>query len=131
MSSQSSRTLEDTVGRILLAGVLISAATIAIGLALLIPPGTGKRVLLEQLLSEHVTYLADLPHSLRAVVAGVTRGRPVAVIFLGVLLLIFTPVLRVIGAGVYFAAAGERLYAAISLLVLLLLLLGFVLGAIG
>jgi uncharacterized membrane protein len=111
--------------------VLVSAAVITIGLALLGPPGTGKRVLLAQLLSEHVVYIEDLPHSLRAVAAGVAHGRPVAIIFLGLLLLIFTPVLRVIGAGVYFAAAGERRYALISLLILGLLLLGFVLGAIA
>jgi uncharacterized membrane protein len=119
------------VGRILLAGVLVSAGIVAVGLALLIPPGTGKRVLLAQLLSEHVVYVEDLPHSLRAVATGVAHGRPVAVIFLGVLLLIFTPVLRVLGAGAYFAATGERRYALISLVVLVLLLLGFVLGAVG
>jgi hypothetical protein len=40
-------------------------------------------------------------------------------------------VLRVLGAGAYFAATGERRYALISLVVLVLLLLGFVLGAVG
>jgi len=131
VSVRPSRTLEDIVARILLTGVLVSAAIIAIGLALLIPPGTGKHALLTQLLSDHVVYVADLPHSLRAFVNDVVRGRPVAVIFLGLLVLIFTPILRVIGAGIYFAATGERLYALISLLIVLLLLLGFALGAIS
>jgi uncharacterized membrane protein len=124
-------TLNDVVARILLVGVLVSAAVIAIGLALLAPSGTGKRALLGQLLSEHVVYVADVPHSLRATALGVAHGRPVAVVFLGLLLLILTPILRVLGAGVYFAVAGERLYAFIAFLVLLLLMVGFVLGAVG
>jgi uncharacterized membrane protein len=131
MRTRPAHTLEDIVARILMAGVLVSAAIIVVGLALLAPSGTGKRVLLGQLLSEHVVYVADMPHSLRAVAGGVARGRPVAVVFLGLLLLIFTPILRVVGAGVYFAVAGERRYALVAFLVLVLLLLGFVLGAVS
>jgi uncharacterized membrane protein len=117
------------VGRVLFLGVGVSAAVIATGLALLVPPGTGKRVLLAQLMSAHEVFLADLPRSLVTVVAGAREGRPVAIIFLGLLLLILTPVLRVVVVGVYFASRGERRYTLISALVLLLLLLGFVLGA--
>jgi uncharacterized membrane protein len=123
------RSLEDLVGRVLLMGVVASALVIAVGLVLLVPPGTGKRALLGQLMSEHEVFLADLPRSLVTVVSGALRGRPVAVIFLGLLLLILTPVLRVVAVGVYFASHGERRYALISALVLVLLLLGFVLGA--
>jgi uncharacterized membrane protein len=123
--------LEDVVGRILLLGVVASALVIAVGLALLVPPGTGKRALLGQLMSEHEVFLADLPGSLATVMTGVVRGRPVAVIFLGLLLLILTPVLRVVAVGLYFALHGERRYALISALILMLLLLGFVLGAVA
>lgn len=130
MSTQPADKLNDIVARILLVGVLVSAAVIAIGLVLLAPSGTGKRVLLGQLLSEHVVYVADMPHSLRAVARGVVHGRPIAVIFLGLLFLILTPILRVAGVGVYFTVAGERFYAFIAFFVLLLLMLGFVLGAV-
>lgn len=129
MTAPPGRSLEDLVGRVLLMGVVASALVIAVGLVLLVPPGTGKRALLGQLMSEHEVFLADLPRSLVTVVSGALRGRPVAVIFLGLLLLILTPVLRVVAVGVYFASHGERRYALISALVLVLLLLGFVLGA--
>ncbi|MDR7417762.1 MAG: DUF1634 domain-containing protein [Armatimonadota bacterium] len=129
MSVPRTRSLEDIIGRMLMAGVLTSAVIIATGLALLVPPGTGKRLLLSQLMSEHEVFVADLPRSLVAVVTGALHGRPVAIVFLGLLLLIFTPVLRVIAAGAYFARHGERRYALVSAVVLLLLLLGFVLGA--
>ncbi|MDR7522008.1 MAG: DUF1634 domain-containing protein [Armatimonadota bacterium] len=113
---------------ILLAGVATSALVVAIGLILLIPAGTGKRLLLEQLTSEHEVYIAGLPHTLGAVLAGAVQGRPVAVILLGLLLLIATPIVRVLVAAAYFAFTGDCRYALISTGVLLLLLLGFVLG---
>jgi uncharacterized membrane protein len=130
VTGRPGRSLEEIVGRMLVIGVLTAAAVIAVGLALLIPPGTGKRVLLSQLMSEHEVFVADLPRSLVAVAAGVLHGRPVAIIFLGVVILILTPVMRVVAAGIYFARHGERRYALISIAILLLLLLGFVLGAV-
>jgi uncharacterized membrane protein len=130
VTARPSRSLEEIVGRMLVVGVLTAAAVIAVGLALLIPPGTGKRVLLSQLMSEHEVFVADLPRSLVAVAAGVLHGRPVAIIFLGVVLLILTPVMRVVAAGIYFARHRERRYALVSIAILLLLLLGFVLGAV-
>jgi len=123
-------TLEDVVGGVLLVGVLVSAVIIALGLILLIPEGTGKRLLLEQLLSEHAVFIADLPTSLGAVVVGALHGRPVAIIDLGLTLLILTPVLRVAISAAFFAVHGDRRYALISGTVLALLLLGFVLGKI-
>jgi uncharacterized membrane protein len=120
--------LEDMVGGVLLVGVLTSAAIIALGLILLVPAGTGKRLLLEQLLSEHEVFIAALPTSLGAVLVGAIHGRPMAVIDLGLTLLILTPVLRVALSAVFFAFHRDRRYTLISATVLALLLLGFVLG---
>jgi uncharacterized membrane protein len=61
---------------------------------------------------------------------GAVHGRPVAVIDLGLLFLIFTPILRVGFAAVFFALHGERRYTLISVVVLTLLVLGFVLGKV-
>ena len=130
MRAHSPWAIEDLVGGVLRIGGLASAAVIALGLMLLIPAGTGKRLLLEQLMSEHAVFIADLPTSLGAVVVGALHGRPVAIIDLGLMLLILTPVLRVALSAAFFAVHGDRRYALISSAVLALLLLGFVLGKI-
>lgn len=116
------------MGAILLGGVLASAAVIALGLGLLMLAGSGTRALLGQLLSERGVTLAGTPTSVGAAVRGAARGDPVAVILLGVLLLIGTPILRVAAAGYFFLRNGERGYALASAIVLALLVLGFVLG---
>ncbi len=122
--------LEELLSRILIVGVLASTAVIALGLVLLIPDGTGNRLLLAQLLAHHATIVAGLPTSLAVVLTGVLHGQPVAVIDLGVLLLILTPVLRVALAAVFFALHGDLRYTLISGVVLLLLILGFILGRV-
>lgn len=123
--------LEDLVGGVLLIGVLTSAAIIAVGLLLLIPAGTGKRLLLEQLMSEHEVFIAELPTSLGSILAGALRGRPMAIIELGLTLLILTPILRVALSAVFFTLHRDRRYALISATVLALLILGFVLGKLA
>jgi uncharacterized membrane protein len=122
--------LEDLIGFVLLIGVLISAAVIAIGVILLIPPGNDKQLLLSQLFSERDVVVPALPKSFGMIVQGVLRGQPVAVIDVGVLLLIFTPVLRVALSAVFFAVRRDRLYTIVSTIVLALLLLGFALRKI-
>lgn len=124
------QTLEDLVGRLLRWGVTVAAVVIAAGLLLLVPAGTGKRALLAQLLSEHEVLIEGLPTTLRAVVAGAMRARPVPVIDLGLLLLILTPVLRVAVAAVFFVRRGDTRYSVIGLVVLGLLLTSFLLGKI-
>lgn len=69
------------------------------------------------------------PHTIRDVFAQVSRGRGQAIVMLGVLLLIATPVARVALSVVVFALERDRLYVTITLIVLLLQLLSFVLGA--
>jgi uncharacterized membrane protein len=122
--------LEDLIGLVLLIGVLLSAAIIAVGVILLIPPGNDKLLLLSQLFSEHDVLIAGLPRTFGGIVQGALKGQPVAVIDVGVLLLIFTPVLRVALSAVFFAVRRDRLYAIVSTVVLALLLLGFALRKI-
>ena len=122
--------LEDLIGMVLLVGVLCSAAVIVVGVALLIPPGHDKQQLLTQLVSEHDVPIAGLPRSYGTILRGALRGDPVAVIDLGVLLLILTPVLRVALSAVFFAIRRDRLYTVVSTVVLILLLLGFALKKI-
>jgi uncharacterized membrane protein len=56
---------------------------------------------------------------------GIATGDPATIIQLGILLLIATPVARVVFALVAFAIEHDRLYVAVSLTVLAVLLFSF------
>ena len=59
------------------------------------------------------------------------RGNPYAVMQAGVLLLLLTPLLRLLVAAVSFWADGERRYTLVSLVVLLMILLSVFLARAG
>jgi uncharacterized membrane protein len=67
---------------------------------------------------------ASLRH-LPLILAGASHAQPLAIIQLGILLLIAMPVARVAAAGLCFALDHDRLYTAISTLVLAILLASF------
>lgn len=65
------------------------------------------------------------------VISAIRHGEAYGVIMLGLLLLLLTPVLRVAVSIVAFLVERDRLYAAITAVVLLLLLTGILLGKAG
>jgi uncharacterized membrane protein len=71
------------------------------------------------------------PRTARWLFSGLKHGNGQAVIVLGLLLLIATPVLRVAVSVLAFARERDRMYTIITALVLLLLLLSFELGMAG
>jgi uncharacterized membrane protein len=71
------------------------------------------------------------PHDVHDVFVHIREGKGQAVVMLGLLLLIATPVARVAFSVVAFAIEGDRLYVAVTIVVLALLLLSFALGAAG
>lgn len=71
---------------------------------------------------------AAFAHSLAEVVRGVRAGRGQAIVTVGLLLLIATPVMRVAVSILGFVYEHDRRYVFITSMVLLLLLLSFVLG---
>jgi uncharacterized membrane protein len=73
---------------------------------------------------------AAFPHTLAQVRAGLHGLYGQAVVILGVLLLIATPVLRVAASIVGFIYQRDRVYVAITSVVLILLLLSFWLGRV-
>lgn len=74
---------------------------------------------------------AAFPHTVNDVVRGVRSGRGQAIVTVGLLLLVATPVLRVAVSIVAFALQRDRIYAIISAVVLAILLLSFMLGKAG
>jgi len=111
------RRMETIMGRLLQIGVLLASAVVLIGGFLYLRTHLGST-------ADYRTFAGE-PADLRSV-GGLFRllmtGDPTAVIQLGVLLLIATPVARVIFAVVGFALERDRLYVAVSLTVLAVLM---------
>lgn len=78
----------------------------------------------EKLLSSE----AEFPHSVRNVLIGVAHMQGGAIVMLGLLLLIATPVMRVAVSILGFVYEHDPMYVVVTSIVLILLLLSFVLG---
>ncbi len=117
--------LEEVVGPVLRCGALLSVALIGTGLALL--------AALSRLAPERLSALGGVGgqrvlHTPTELLSGLGAADPTALIGLGLLVLIATPVVRVASTVVYFAWKRDRAYLAITGFVLLVLLAGFFLG---
>lgn len=116
------------------AGVLLSAAIIAVGLLwLAVTRDTGYAKILPHHLPDILAFHqaggpAFFPTSVGAVVRGAAAGRSYAIIGLGMLLLIATPVVRVALSVFFFLAQRDWLYVGITLFVLAVLLLSLFSG---
>src|SRR5579862_8414181 len=123
---------EEIISWILRVGVSASAALIALGVLLLFVTRstgyTGSFDNLSQLLQYNQNRLAAFPTTPSDVLAGLVQLKPYALIALGLLLLIATPVIRVAASVVIFALERDLAYVFITLVVLLMLLVSFLLG---
>jgi len=111
------RKAEQIVGQLLIGGVLVSAAVVAVGGALFLAHNGGA--------VPQYHFFQGEPESLRslgAIVSGALRLDGSAVIQLGLLLLIATPVARVTFSVAAFALEHDRTYVIITLIVLAVLL---------
>ncbi len=110
--------LELAVGRTLQAGVLLAATVVLIGAILyLIHAPVGPRT--------DYSHFHPVAHHLRTpggIWQGVMHGDAASVIQLGLLLLVATPVVRVMLAGVGFLLEKDQLYVWVSAVVLAVLL---------
>jgi len=105
--------VEGYIRLVLLGGMVISVVTLAMGLMLYaISDGTW----------EHVTL------SFGEIIAGIAQGNPIAVIDLGIILLIATPLSRVVAATVLFAVNRERNFVYVGIAVLLVIALAILIG---
>ncbi len=109
------------MGRLLQVGVLLASFVVLVGGVLYMRAHAGSW-------PDYHTFKNE-PENLRQIAGvgrGVVAGDPASMIMLGVLLLIATPVARVAFAVVAFAMERDKLYVAVSLLVLTVLLFGFI-----
>ncbi len=114
--------MEIIMGHLLRAGVLLSSFVVLIGGVLYLYTQYGKPADYRHFLSEpeDLRNLAQLFHLLRT-------GNPAAIIQCGVLLLVATPIARVVFACIGFFLERDRLYLAVSLIVLAVLLTSLIL----
>ncbi len=99
------------IGGILQGGVLLSSLVIVIGFIWLL--------ISSSMLAHPIT---SFPHSFSALWTGLLSGSPLAIIVLGLLLLIATPVARVATSIVAFGLEHDRRYVIITCIVLAILL---------
>ena len=114
------RQAELAISHVLRGGVVLSAAIILLGVIwfYLQMAMTGQATL---------TY----PHSVIEVAQELAQGDPLALVTLGLLILLLTPILRVAISILIFALERDWLYTVITLIVLLILLISLLLGRGG
>ena len=114
------RQAELIISQVLRGGVVLSAIIILLGTLLYYLEPAARR-----------TQATSYPHALGAVLPAVAHFSPLGIITLGLLVLLATPVMRVAVSIVAFALEHDRLYVAITSLVLAVLLLSiFLVGAL-
>ncbi len=122
--------LELAISYVLRAGVICSLSLVLIGIAASAaqyPAWANGTVTIRQVLGSGPSPFTTWSQ----VVAGVLRGNGQAIVMLGLLVLIGTPVMRVALSVGLFAYQKDRVFVSITLVVLLLLLLSFGLGRAG
>jgi uncharacterized membrane protein len=126
--------MELVISYALRAGVLLSAAVILVGiLRFALTQETGYARVLPHHLQDILTFHQQsgpgfFPTSLHAVISGASAGKPYAIIGLGMLLLILTPIVRVALSVFFFLAQRDWLYVGITLFVLAVLTLSLFSG---
>jgi uncharacterized membrane protein len=119
------RDFETVIAAVLRTGVLTSVALLVLGTLLTFArhPGLWSAPLDLAASAGSTVPLADLP-------AGLAALRGSAVITLGLIVLVLTPVIRVAASLILFLRQRDRRFAAITGAVLLILLLSFLLGKV-
>jgi len=111
------RQLEQMVGKILRVGVIVSALIMLVGAALYLATSAGAR-------PDYHTFRGE-PLSLRrvsAIVADAAAFHPKGVMQLGIVLLLATPLMRVVLSAISFAIQKDVLYVVVTSMVFAVLL---------
>lgn len=126
MSKEADRRIELFVSHLLRAGVIVSGAVVVFGGVLFL-----LRHHAEPAVFSHFQPEAPQDRSLHPIWTGALHGRARSIIELGALLLIATPILRVMACLAGFTAENDRRYILITAVVLAILLFSLMTGAAG
>jgi len=117
--------IEIIIGTLLKWGVMLAAATVFTGGMLFLLTHGGEH------LNYHIFHGAQSPlRSFKGIVSGVMRFEFNAIIQLGLVMLILTPIARVVLSIFAFYKERDQLYVAISSIVLLFLLVSLASGVV-
>ena len=105
--------LEIRIPKLLHAGLMISVALMAVGLALAAALGASS----------------GSPLRVRDIPAAIAALDPRGILGIGILLLILTPLVRVLASATHFARENDRLYVGLTAIVLFNLILAVAVGA--
>jgi len=119
----SDHQVEQVIGRLLQVGVLIATAVVVVGAAGVLLQHGATPVSFHDFAGESSPW-----RTLGAVASGALHGEFPAIVQLGLVLLIATPVARVALTLGAFAAQKDRLYVLLTAVVLALLLYGLIWG---
>ncbi|MFL5563361.1 MAG: DUF1634 domain-containing protein [Gemmatimonadaceae bacterium] len=119
----SDHEVEQLIGRLLQVGVLVAAAMVVAGAAMMLAQH-GRTPVAFSSYSDAASPL----HELGGIVRGAVRLDSMAIVQLGLVLLIATPVLRVALTLVAFVVQRDRTYVVLTAVVLALLLYGLLWG---
>ena len=120
--------MNTAIAVLLRGGVLLSIGVVILGLTFTFvhhPQYVWSKTDLGQLTSPTAIY----PHTIRDVIAQTAAHRGQAIVMLGLLLLIATPIARVAFSVVAFIVERDRIYVAITMVVLALLVGSLLFGA--
>ncbi len=121
MAVEKEHGLEMAMGRMLQFGVLLAALVVLIGGIMYVAQSGGSVHDYE-----HFHAATQSTTTIRGILAAAIQLDPIGIMGLGLLLLIATPVCRVIFGVVGFALLRDRLYTVVSLIVLAVLLFSFI-----
>jgi len=121
MSYRGDQRLEIAMGRLLQIGVTVAAMVVLVGGLLYLKHSTGPLPNYQQFHGAPTAY-----ESVHGILGGLGRFDSQSLIAFGILLLIATPICRVIFGVVGFSLLRDRFYAAVSVTVLIILILSLV-----
>jgi uncharacterized membrane protein len=128
---EKSKELKLIISKTLQYGVVLASAIVLIGVVLMVAQGTtGYQCDLSSLQCLLSYNSISIPHgmypaSIVSIISGLAQAKPFAIIELGIIVLLATPVVRVATSVLVFAAEKDRAFVLITIGVFLILLFSF------
>ena len=122
---------ESVISAVLRIGVLLSLTVVVVGVVVSFVGKPGTYLHSNAINKALLTRSSDYPHSLSAVFSGLSHFQGEAIIVFGLIILLATPILRVLVSAVIFALQRDRYFVPVTVFVFLVLVTSFLLGKAG
>lgn len=118
--------MQAVIGWVLRLGVIVSMLVVVVGGVIYLYRHGGETVNYRQF-----SGVPAFVHSFHGIIGGILSGRGRAIIQAGIILLIATPVMRIVFSAIGFILEKDYLYTGITLLVLCIIIAGMLSGHAG